>query len=216
MGPLFFRAENSGAECSGGNRAVRPSMGPLFFRAENRPGSVASSQVPIPSMGPLFFRAENSQYDRCNPGPPSDPSMGPLFFRAENPPTPPATQLRTGLQWGRSFSERRTVGRRRLPRPPGTRLQWGRSFSERRTPTVDDDSGLPCVPSMGPLFFRAENTGGGLVPASGLAGPSMGPLFFRAENHAAEDVHHASHVLQWGRSFSERRTSSAESGVRDA
>ncbi len=34
----------------------------------------------------------------------------------------------------------------------------------------------------------------------------MGPLFFRAENFAPSFAATVSPVLQWGRSFSERRT----------
>ncbi len=59
-------------------------------------------------------------------------SMGPLFFRAENL-LPPRHPLRGPLlQWGRSFSERRTGMSVWTSHRP-TRLQWGRSFSERRT-----------------------------------------------------------------------------------
>ncbi len=85
-----------------------------------------------PSMGPLFFRAENALTRTTVRAYLYDPSMGPLFFRAENCPC---------------------HGLRRPSRP----LQWGRSFSERRTATVQQVAEFTREPSMGPLFFRAEN-----------------------------------------------------------
>ncbi len=108
-------------------------------------------------------------------------SMGPLFFRAENPPTD-VTAIPIGpLQWGRSFSERRTMA--------GSR------------PDHDDPDA-----SMGPLFFRAENHVIAVLPQPG-ADASMGPLFFRAENRGSVAGDGRCDALQWGRSFSERRTS---------
>ncbi len=129
--------------------------------------------------------------------------MGPLFFRAEN---------------------------RRVNRDVGSNqaLQWGRSFSERRTRRM----GWPvpaAMASMGPLFFRAENPSSMIAPYcvierfNGAAlfqsgerrqvgslerGPlaSMGPLFFRAENWALPLYGAPPDGLQWGCSFSERRT----------
>ncbi len=61
-------------------------------------------------------------------------------------------------------------------------LQWGRSFSERRTGS--------------PAAWATE-----------AARASMGPLFFRAENSSLMADASSAQQLQWGRSFSERRTS---------
>ncbi len=109
-------------------------------------------------------------------------------------------------------------------------LQWGRSFSERRTFEWRLVNGRLIVASMGPLFFRAENKS---VDAGHeeISRASMGPLFFRAENNSRRIpvsptkscfngaalfqsgeryVDRSTGVgglwLQWGRSFSERRT----------
>ncbi len=133
--------------------------------------------------------------------------MGPLFFRAENGDVPPPPESRASLQWGRSFSERRTgfpasvtTNSRAASMGPlffraentshqiaigveNRELQWGRSFSERRT-------------------LSLSHTGPGYLSAS------MGPLFFRAENdYPAKFWGSQQWQLQWGRSFSERRTS---------
>ncbi len=50
------------------------------------------------------------------------------------------------LQWGRSFSERRTTLLSAIPAAYVNPLQWGRSFSERRT-RIDDpvNIGLPLL-----------------------------------------------------------------------
>ncbi len=58
--------------------------------------------------------------------------MGPLFFRAEN-----STETVYQFVWHL--------------------LQWGRSFSERRTLHSPAQIVGAELPSMGPLFFRAEN-----------------------------------------------------------
>ncbi len=157
-------------------------------------------------MGPLFFRAENAVPTRqLNTH--RRASMGPLFFRAEN-----------------------TLGT--VPNPCCVAvLQWGRSFSERRTSRRLHSSLFPQAASMGPLFFRAENSTRPAGPLDDLRQASMGPLFFRAENanrdrgpQGSRDCfngaalfqsgEHSSGLqternvmpLQWGRSFSERRT----------
>ncbi len=59
--------------------------------------------------------------------------------------------------------------------------------------------------SMGPLFFRAENGPTQSRPRERLPA-SMGPHFFRAENANALLARFWVGLLQWGRSFSERRT----------
>ncbi len=108
------------------------------------------------------------------------------------------------LQWGRSFSERRTGirqvqremnnasmgplffraenGHPLLIRPEESTLQWGRSFSERRTRlTIAGLSAEPCFNGAA-LFQSGElRLGLGLGPEVKNAA-SMGPLFFRAEN----------------------------------
>jgi hypothetical protein len=85
------------------------------------------------------------------------------------------------------------------------RLQLGRSFSERRTSVGRGLSAVKVNASMGPLFFRAENQAdGGIGRQDHVA--SMGPLFFRAENDPVERSIMLLPSLQWGRSFSERRT----------
>ncbi len=106
-------------------------MGPLFFRAENKSIKDAWREYPVASMGPLFFRAENVTITNATADR-AVASMGPLFFRAENVPLVPGSCSDSEL------------------------LQWGRSFSERRTRrhAGPDREG---VASMGPLFFRAEN-----------------------------------------------------------
>ncbi len=85
-------------------------------------------------------------------------------------------------------------------------LQWGRSFSERRTPLPGLVDGLDTAASMGPLFFRAENGSAGQREPLVIQQASMGPLFFRAENLFGIPRFFRHRLLQWGRSFSERRT----------
>ncbi len=155
-------------------------------------------------------------------------SMGPLFFRAENRSSSPIAWPRgPKLQWGRSFSERRTCLRRRS-RAARNRFNGAALFQSGEPASVETatagshgfngaalfqsgepDRGRVFGPrgraSMGPLFFRAEN-GTGLRGSSGEFGASMGPLFFRAENQWWVSERHLHHELQWGRSFSERRT----------
>ncbi len=131
-------------------------------------------------MGPLFFRAENASKTRfcracrCFNG-------AALFQSGERASSLYLVRLRVELQWGRSFSERRTV-----------------LISHRREPPADA--------SMGPLFFRAENAYR-LEARQFHQTASMGPLFFRAENSTGmSPMASSSAALQWGRSFSERRT----------
>ncbi len=185
--------------------------GRSFSERRTRTTPTGTDAGPGASMGPLFFRAEN--LPRSTPPPP--PARGfngaALFQSGEPPQCSRESPQSLRLQWGRSFSERRTAWRSGLSTPaarcfngaalfqsgeqvPLTRtphappqLQWGRSFSERRT-------GQKCGRDLG--HHRA----------------SMGPLFFRAENvvglrHAVLRI-----VLQWGRSFSERRTDRRELG----
>ncbi len=155
MGPLFFRAENS-ASLPTQPTPRPPFNGAALFQSGERNIMVAMMVDGCPSMGPLFFRAENTTCGRrwrsgwiafngaalfqsgerypvwVDPLRVVVPSMGPLFFRAENPERP--------------------------PRGPGSEdLQWGRSFSERRTRRMCGRGSAAWWPSMGPLFFRAEN-----------------------------------------------------------
>ncbi len=92
--------------------------------------AIQSRHLFRPTMGPLFFRAENVACpDRLWVR--GLASMGPLFFRAENGPGPAHYPELSWLQWGRSFSERRTLDPHIWVFRPEA--------------------------SMGPLFFRAEN-----------------------------------------------------------
>ncbi len=82
-------------------------------------------------------------------------SMGPLFFRAENVGTIGDRAHPTQLQWGRSFSERRTV-------PPTPAARNGPGFNgaalfQSGEPRPALRAAHPPRASMGPLFFRAEN-----------------------------------------------------------
>ncbi len=154
--------------------------------------------------------------------------MGPLFFRAENDvPPPPESRASKPLQWGRSFSERRTaVGRVPGRRRPGFN---GAALFQSGEPSASCACWEVTCASMGPLFFRAENPAAAAALAAavrcfngaalfqsgertGLGGhrelvaASMGPLFFRAENLMGLPVVPRTPALQWGRSFSERRT----------
>ncbi len=105
--------------------------------------------------------------------------MGPLFFRAENNSKGESVAITADLQWGRSFSERRT------PR-------WLASWL------------LPPAFNGAALFQSGELE----IPHSpdSVSRPSMGPLFFRAENLLHALLGRRWDALQWGRSFSERRT----------
>ncbi len=191
-------------------------------------------------MGPLFFRAEN-RLSRLRFLPSSGGFNGAALFQSgERPAWTNSTCPPCPLQWGRSFSERRTTGV--ASRWYGRHaLQWGRSFSERRTRRQQLGRGQHLAASMGPLFFRAENLrasaqsgarwssfNGAALFQSGEPRPpaqhsratipvaSMGPLFFRAENVYRPGWDHPERVLQWGRSFSERRTPCAHAIVRNA
>ncbi len=156
------------------------SMGPLFFRAENELVRLLCAKTQIASMGPLFFRAENVP-ESVNVVAQSAASMGPLFFRAENCAPMEFPQCGESLQWGRSFSERRT----------GT---IPRAIVARR-----------CFNGAA-LFQSGEPVNRN--PASMGPNASMGPLFFRAENLISGTTTNGEVMLQWGRSFSERRTAS--------
>ncbi len=202
MGPLFFRAENVGEWCGVGRRRRGfngaalfqsgeqlvqaglvgdrlASMGPLFFRAENQGLQFAHSFSSPASMGPLFFRAENEALGHAD-GHHEQASMGPLFFRAENV-FPPAKAPRTGSFNGAALFQSGEHQATLCVLPTGMGLQWGRSFSERRTGSAAWSGVIPRGASMGPLFFRAENTSH-QIPVGVQDGASMGPLFFRAEN----------------------------------
>ena len=58
MEPLFFKAENGGADGIPPADSF-PSMEPLFFKAENAPLTQLELEKVRPSMEPLFFKAEN-------------------------------------------------------------------------------------------------------------------------------------------------------------
>ncbi len=80
---------------------------------------------------------------------------GRSFSERRTPPTAVALLLTTDeLQWGRSFSERRTQTRKNRP-SLGMVLQWGRSFSERRTCECDDDGNCPGCRFNGAALFQS-------------------------------------------------------------
>ncbi len=83
-------------------------MGPLFFRAENNSGDVVIPSLAHASMGPLFFRAENG-LDRISYRLANGCFNGAALFQSGEQPEPkPEPKTEPALQWGRSFSERRT------------------------------------------------------------------------------------------------------------
>ncbi len=154
--------------------------------------------------------------------------MGPLFFRAENTYRSIADTTTIPLQWGRSFSERRTrnkstktaAGRRfngaalfqsgehtlRARLIPRTRCFNGAALfqsGERKEVALGHRQvqGLQWGRS-----FSERRTVHHLGDDDGEAQASMGPLFFRAENLRQPSGENAMRWLQWGRSFSERRT----------
>ncbi len=227
MGPLFFRAENIHWRSS--PRSHRRFNGAALFQS-GEPGP--TRQAPgccVGFNGAALFQSGERDEEGMDPIP-GEASMGPLFFRAENARSAAALMVASSsLQWGRSFSERRTLGHQSLG-GVGVALQWCRSFSERRTrkegrkePTQESFNGAAlfqsgersstisvpgtCRASMGPLFFRAENIGP-VLGFSDSPSASMGPLFFRAENPPKRTTWAGGETLQWGRSFSERRTMS--------
>ncbi len=111
--------------------------------------------------------------------------MGPLFFRAENLTTSRTrTSRNPPLQWGRSFSERRTRATFRAA-AGGPLASMGPLFFRAENVGVLVDVDPPTQASMGPLFFRAENWGDRLPLGVNRPEASMGPLFFRAENRNA-------------------------------
>ena len=60
-------------------------------------------------------------------------------------------------------------------------LQWGRSCSERKTVGLQAGADGCGTASMGPLLFRAEDKVRGRV-LQFMGAASMGPLLFRAED----------------------------------
>ncbi len=131
MGPLFFRAENKRTRWHG-DSCDDASMGPLFFRAENVPLAVPCVALDLASMGPLFFRAENSAALGEHQGGLQSFNGAALFQSGEPSLIAAVRYWDSELQWGRSFSERRTSSTK-FSKRARIELQWGRSFSERRT-----------------------------------------------------------------------------------
>ncbi len=153
---------------------------------------------------------------------------GAALFQSGEPALPMGWDVKQMLQWGRSFSERRTLSHvlavTTLPCfngaalfqsgelqyfgnfwPRLTSLQWGRSFSERRTLFFRHLSPLPHVASMGPLFFRAENDYP-REPPTRCRRFNGAALFQSGERGSRWRPPQCPNPLQWGRSFSERRT----------
>ncbi len=206
MGPLFFRAENIAARMGTNNR-VPTFNGAALFQSGEHQLTYSINGHERPFNGAALFQSGEHEHVATRGGG-REPSMGPLFFRAENVTYRASTDSVAGpLQWGRSFSERRTGP----ATPPvicrhafngaalfqsgelcggggGHRvwsfLQWGRSFSERRTRRPGG------VPRRGGTFNGAA-------------------LFQSGERHRSPASLANSATLQWGRSFSERRTGPA-------
>ncbi len=159
-------------------------------------------------MGPLFFRAENGNANGHGTNGHTGFNGAALFQSGERVWLL-SSDSTGGLQWGRSFSERRTG----LPdcRDPDTHgASMGPLFFRAENPLRLAPLAGALLASMGPLFFRAENPLR-LAPLAGALLASMGPLFFRAENNPPVPLRHElATPLQWGRSFSERRTEVAQ------
>ena len=83
-------------------------------------------------------------------------------------------------------------------------LQWSRFFSKRKILWTRGARYLVVVPSMEPLFFKAENGQPGDSQVSDIP-PSMEPLFFKAENSSVLAKRSPSPYLQWSRFFSKRK-----------
>ncbi len=110
-----------------------------------------------------------------------DASMGPLFFRAEN-------VERCGISSGGM-----------------TWLQWGRSFSERRTPIQAILYSRQACFNGAALFQSGERD----RLFHGVYEPSRrfnGAALFQSGEPDAVAMYARHRALQWGRSFSERRT----------
>ncbi len=187
--------------------AAMPSMGPLFFRAENVVVALIKRLDHLPSMGPLFFRAENPRNSGWQRRHRVRPSMGPLFFRVENLAWLfAATVFRVSPFNGAALFQSGEPRNRKRGNPghyPFNGAALFQSGEPRLRPREPPPSGTP---SMGPLFFRAENSQTRHSHQCPEAAPSMGPLFFRAENPKTRPRPRRQTRLQWGRSFSERRT----------
>ena len=84
-------------------------------------------------------------------------------------------------------------------------LQWSRFFSKRKILWTRGARYLVVVPSMEPLFFKAENGQPGDSQVSDIP-PSMEPLFFKAENpERVASCCWVNFCLQWSRFFSKRK-----------
>ncbi len=189
------------ADSHGGYRDA--SMGPLFFRAEN-----GIETVVLVCHQRLQWGRSFSERRTAIASPSSHhskkASMGPLFFRAENESCKPKEKPAPELQWGRSFSERRT-GRRNRGTSQPDRFNGAALFQ-----SGEHADGKPLLKPgderfNGAALFQSGERSSHTLPVSARRA-SMGPLFFRAENAAARRRCPERHTLQWGRSFSERRT----------
>ncbi len=155
-------------------------MGPLFFQSGERRSPASQASPDAGFNGAALFQSgehvvanDPDQFTRA--------SMGPLFFRAEN--------------IGRGFPSASVT----------PRLQWGRSFSERRT--FDLDTFLAELAGFnGAALFQSGERCPAAPPQHPAVPASMGPLSFRAENASLRAKLGGFQQLQWGRSFSERRT----------
>ncbi len=133
-------------------------------------------------MGPLFFRAENTRRVTASPSGFSRFNGAALFQSGER--WPGTVRRSTGFCFNgaalfQSGERPYRALRARNIRP----LQWGRSFSERRTtrpPTRPARVPAPCF--NGAALFQSGELKRERLPRLLTFHASMGPLFFRAEN----------------------------------
>ncbi len=131
--------------------------------------------------------------------------MGPLFFRAENAKNSVRSPLARRLQWGRSFSERRTCDQG-VCRIGVGELQWGRSFSERRT-WGHRRARPPHQPGFnGAALFQSGEPAAIWAMRVGRCSLQWGRSFSERRTLWSSSSWSSKVQLQWGRSFSERRT----------
>ncbi len=189
---------------------VFTSMGPLFFRAENLPARWPFGHLPGTSMGPLFFRAENRPAVGVSSGWTIWNFNGAALFQSgERSCSRLARPCCTALQWGRSFSERRTRvwGSSRMTkfgrfngaalfqsgeRPQDLLLRLasccfnGAALFQSGEPAQRSRRGEQARFNGAALFQSGEPRH--LPHRRYRRVASMGPLFFRAENYGAIGV----------------------------
>ncbi len=157
MGPLFFRAENAGSSSSASPPATTFNGAALFQSGEPSRSRNTCGSWP-PSMGPLFFRAENIAPAAVTQRASRSFNGAALFQSGEHRWDAAAKRTEETLQWGRSFSERRTGSFASTPLTNPALLQWGRSFSERRTTAVPRGGGPAAFLQWGRSFSERRTS----------------------------------------------------------